>query len=91
MFCDEFEITSLALDIQDMITLFENFNPILGRAFQEKSFTQNRCINSIELIKTKVFDPKDWRFGFSQANSTTTNAKQLELGMKLANQGLVYR
>ena len=90
MFCEEFEITSLVFDIEDMNTLFKNFNPTLGRAFQEKSFSQCRCINSIELIRTKVFDPKDWKFGFCQVNTTTTNAERLEKGLKSANYGVVY-
>ena len=66
MYCDEFEITSLVIDIRDMQQLFEKFNPVVGKAFQEKSFMLNRSCENIELIKTKEFDPTDWKSGFSQ-------------------------
>ena len=65
MYCDEFEITSLVIDIKDMDTLFQNFNPVLGKAFQEKSFLQNRSSAAIEMISTRPFDPDDWKAGFS--------------------------
>ena len=33
MFCKEFEIGSLVLDIEDMNKLFKLYTPILGKAF----------------------------------------------------------
>ena len=41
MLCQEFEVTALAVDIQDMDEMFNNYTPILGKAFQEYCFMYN--------------------------------------------------
>ena len=87
MYCDEFEITSLVIDIRDMQQLFEKFNPVVGKAFQEKSFMFNRSCENVELIKTKIFDPTDWKSGFSQDNTTTINVKPLEKSLDKLHRG----
>ena len=41
MHCERFEITCLTSDIKDMQRLIKSYNPLLGKAFDEKCFTTN--------------------------------------------------
>jgi hypothetical protein len=49
----------------------------------------NRSCENIELIKTKIFDPTDWKSGFSQDNTTTVNVKPLEKSLDKLHRGLL--
>jgi hypothetical protein len=61
MFCGEFEVTSLVVDIEDMNELFTKFSSVLGKAFHEKCFTTNRSCTDIEQLQGNVEDPNDWK------------------------------
>ena len=51
MLCQEFEVTALAVDIQDMDEMFNNYTPILGKAFQEYCFMHNEDCEKIETVQ----------------------------------------
>ena len=51
MLCQEFEVTALAVDIRDMDDLFNNYTPILGKAFKEHCFMYNEDCEKIETVQ----------------------------------------
>ena len=54
MFCERFEITSLTTDIKDMQRLIMTYNPLLGKAFDEKCFTTNYFCKKITDLDIRI-------------------------------------
>ena len=50
MFCNDFEVTQITLDIEDMDQLFKNYTPILGKAFDQNCFVHNKSCEEIKTV-----------------------------------------
>ena len=56
MFCKEFDIGQMAYDIDDMGRLFNNYTPMLGKAFQDHCFVYNKSCEAIDNLKVDKSD-----------------------------------
>ena len=54
MYCSEFAVTCLVNDINDMERLFNTYNPLLGKVFDEKCFLTNSFCKKTENIDISV-------------------------------------
>ena len=54
MLCNEFSVTDLVKDIEDMQCLIQTYNPLLGKVFEEKYFVTNRFCKNIENLEMQV-------------------------------------
>ena len=78
MFCKEFEVTQMALDIEDMGRLFKKYNPIIAKAFNEHCFKQNQICARIESIQQEIEDPTQWESKVFLANTSAINSMKIE-------------